>query len=144
MSDIAIAALLAGTVLVASTISVEIGLSVALIELLAGVIVGNAFHLAVPTWLGFLGSFAGILLTFQAGAEVDVVQFRSEWRASLSIGLVSFFAPFAVVAVLAYYGLDWSRRQAEIGGLALSTRASPSCTRCWWRRVSTGSSSGSG
>src|SRR5207253_1856575 len=121
MSDIAIAALLAGTVLVASTISIEIGLSVALIELLAGVVVGNAFHLAVPTWLGFLGSFAGILLTFQAGVEVDVVQFRSEWRASLSIGLVSFFAPFAVVAVLAYYGLDWSRRQAEIGGLALST-----------------------
>src|SRR5206468_1757852 len=97
MSDIAVAALLAGTVLLASTISVEIGLSVALIELLAGVIVGNAFHLDVPTWLSFLGSFAGILLTFQAGAEVDVAQFRREWKASLSIGLVSFFAPFATV-----------------------------------------------
>jgi hypothetical protein len=36
LSDIAIAALLAGTILVASTISVEVGLSVALIELLAG------------------------------------------------------------------------------------------------------------
>src|SRR5207245_10737756 len=35
--------------------------------------------------------------------------------------LVSFFAPFAVVAFVTYYGLDWSRRQAEIGGLALST-----------------------
>jgi Kef-type K+ transport system membrane component KefB len=121
MSDIAIAALLAGTVLLASTISVEIGLSVALIELVAGVIVGNAFHLDVPSWLSFLGSFAGILLTFQAGAEVDVAQFRREWRASLSIGLVSFAAPFLTVALLAYYGLDWSRRQAEIGGLALST-----------------------
>jgi Kef-type K+ transport system membrane component KefB len=121
MSDIAIAALLAGTVLLASTISVEIGLAVALIELLAGVIVGNAFHLDVPSWLSFLGSFAGIVLTFQAGAEVDVVQFRREWRASLAIGLVSFAAPFLTVALLAYYGLDWSRRQAEIGGLALST-----------------------
>jgi Kef-type K+ transport system membrane component KefB len=121
MSDIAVAALLAGTVLLASTISVEIGLSVALIELVAGVIVGNAFHLDVPSWLSFLGSFAGILLTFQAGAEVDVVQFRREWRASLSIGLVSFAVPFLTVALLAYYGLDWSRRQAEIGGLALST-----------------------
>jgi Kef-type K+ transport system membrane component KefB len=121
LSDIAVAALLAGTVLLASTISVEIGLSVALIELVAGVIVGNAFHLDVPSWLSFLGSFAGILLTFQAGAEVDVVQFRREWRASLSIGLVSFAAPFLTVALLAYYGLDWSRRQAEIGGLALST-----------------------
>src|SRR5207237_6101804 len=63
----------------------------------------------------------GIVLTFQAGAEVDVPQFRREWKASLSIGLVSFFAPFAVVGLLAYYALDWSRRQAEIGGLALST-----------------------
>ncbi len=121
MSDLAIAAILAGTILVASTISVEIGLSVALIELVGGVIVGNAFDLTVPSWLAFIGTFAGVVLTFQAGAEVDVPQFRREWRASLSIGLVSFFAPFAVVGLLAYYGLDWSRRQAEIGGLALST-----------------------
>jgi len=121
MSDIAIAAVLAGTVLLASTVSVEIGLSVALIELFAGFVVGNALHLEVPSWLGFLGSFAGIVLTFQAGAEVDVPQFRREWKASLSIGLVSFFAPFAVVGLLAYYGLGWDRRQAQIGGLALST-----------------------
>jgi Kef-type K+ transport system membrane component KefB len=121
LSDIAVAALLAGTILVASTISVEVGLSVALIELLAGVIVGNAFHLDVPGWLAFLGSFAGIVLTFQAGAEVDVPQFRREWKASLSIGLVSFFAPFAVVGTLCYYALGWNHRQAEIGGLALST-----------------------
>ena len=121
MSDLAIAAVLAATILVASTVSVEIGLSVALIELVGGVIVGNAFDLTVPSWLAFVGTFAGIVLTFQAGAEVDVPQFRREWRASLSIGLVSFFAPFAVVGLLAYYGLDWSRRQAEIGGLALST-----------------------
>jgi Kef-type K+ transport system membrane component KefB len=121
MSDIAIAALLAATILAASTISVEIGLSVALIELLAGVIVGNAFSLDVPGWLAFIGSFAGIVLTFQAGAEVDVPQFRREWKASLSIGLVSFAAPVVVVGLLCYYALGWNHRQAEIGGLALST-----------------------
>lgn len=121
MSDIAVAALLAVTILVASTISVEIGLSVALIELLLGVIVGNAFHVDVPSWLAFLGSFAGIVLTFQAGAEVDVPQFKREWKASVSIGLVSFFAPFAVVGTLCYFALGWTHRQAEIGGLALST-----------------------
>jgi Kef-type K+ transport system membrane component KefB len=121
MSDVAVAAVLALAILVASTISVEIGLSVALIELVAGFVVGNAFHLAVPGWLGFLGSFAGLLLTFQAGAEVDVPQLRRELKASLSIGLVSFFAPFAVVGLVCYYGLGWNHRQAEIGGLALST-----------------------
>ena len=121
MSDIAVAALLAGTIVLASTISVEAGISVALIELALGMVVGNAFSIDIPTWLSFIGSFAGIVLTFLAGAEVDVPQFKREWRASLSIGLVSFAAPFVVVGLLCYYGLDWTRRQSEIGGLALST-----------------------
>jgi Kef-type K+ transport system membrane component KefB len=121
MSDIALAALLALTILIASMISVEIGLAVALIELLAGVIVGNAFSLSIPSWLAFIGSFAGVVLTFQAGAEVDVPQFRREWRPSLAIGLASFFAPFAVAGLVAYYALGWNHRQAEICGLALST-----------------------
>jgi Kef-type K+ transport system membrane component KefB len=121
MTDIAVAAVLAGAILLASTVSVEMGISVALIELLLGVVLGNSLHIAVPDWLSFLGTFAGIVLTFLAGAEVDVPQFRREWRASLSIGLVSFFAPFAAVGLLCYYALDWTREQAEIGGLALST-----------------------
>jgi Kef-type K+ transport system membrane component KefB len=121
MSSIAIAAVLAGTILVASMVSVELGFSVALIELFLGALVGNVFSLDVPDWLTFVGSFAGIVLTFLAGAEVDVPQFRREWRASLSIGLVSFFGPFVVVGLLAYYGLGWNHRQAEIAGIALST-----------------------
>jgi Kef-type K+ transport system membrane component KefB len=121
MSDLAIAAVLAGTILLASTVSVEIGISVALFELFGGVVVGNALDVDVPSWLSFIGSFAGIVLTFLAGAEVDVPQLRREWRASLSIGLVSFAAPFVVVGLLAYYGLGWNHRQAEIAGIALST-----------------------
>jgi len=121
MSDIAVAAVLAGAVLLASMVSVEAGLSVALIELVAGFVVGNALGLDVPSWLSFVGTFAGVVLTFLAGAEVDVPQFRREWRASLSIGVVSFLAPFAVVGLLAYYALGWNHRQAEIAGTALST-----------------------
>lgn len=121
MSDFALAALLGGTILVASTISVEIGLSVALIELAAGVFVGNAFHPTIPDWLSFIGSFAGIVLTFLAGAEVDVPQFRREWRASVSIGGVSFFAPFFVAGSIAYWVLGWNLKQSEIAGIALST-----------------------
>jgi Kef-type K+ transport system membrane component KefB len=121
MSDIAVAAVLAAVILLASTISVEFGLSVALIELFLGVVAGNALHVHVTNWLSFIGSFAGITLTFLAGAEVDVPQFRREWQASLSIGLVSFFAPYVAVGLLAYYGLGWNHRQAEIAGIALST-----------------------
>jgi len=121
LSDIAVAAVLALTILIASMVSVEIGLAVALIELIGGVVVGNAFSLDVPGWLAFIGTFAGVVLTFQAGAEVDVPQFKREWKPSLAIGLASFFAPFVVVGLVAYYALGWNHRQAEIGGLALST-----------------------
>lgn len=121
MSDIAVAAVLAATILLASMVSVEIGISVALIELGAGVVVGSALNIDAPSWLSFLGSFAGILLTFLAGAEVDVPQLRREWKASGSIGLFSFGAPFVVVGLLAYYALGWNHRQAEIAGIALST-----------------------
>jgi Kef-type K+ transport system membrane component KefB len=121
VSEFALAALLGGAILVASTISVEVGLSVALIELAAGVFVGNVFHPELPDWLSFIGSFAGIVLTFLAGAEVDVPQFRREWRVSVSIGGVSFLAPFFVAGATAYWALGWNVKQAEIAGIALST-----------------------
>ncbi|MDP9257273.1 MAG: cation:proton antiporter [Actinomycetota bacterium] len=121
MGTFALAALLAGVVLLASMISVEVGITVALIELAAGVFVGNAFDVSIPDWLTFVGGFAGIVLTFLAGAEVDVPQFRREWRASLLLGGFSFAAPFLFVGLFAHYALGWSRGQAEIAGTALST-----------------------
>jgi len=121
MSGLAVAAILAGAILLAGTVSVEVGLSVAIVELAAGFVVGNAFDLTAPDWLTFIGTFAGVVLAFLAGAEVDTPQLRREWRASFSIGAVSFAAPFVVVGLLAYYGLGWNHRQAEIAGIALST-----------------------
>ena len=51
MSDLALAAVLGAGILLASTISVEIGLSVALVELAAGVLFGNVFDVQIPNWL---------------------------------------------------------------------------------------------
>ncbi|HSK15618.1 MAG TPA: cation:proton antiporter [Gaiellaceae bacterium] len=121
MSNLALAAVLAITVLVASTISVEIGISVALIELALGVVVGNVFDITSPEWLLFVALFAGIVLTFLAGAEVDVPQLRREWRASVAMGLASFAAPFLIALGFTYWALDWTLEQAQIAGIALST-----------------------
>jgi len=52
---------------------------------------------------------------------VDVPQLRREWRASASIGAVSFGAPFIVAMAACRYVAGWSGQQSEIGGLALST-----------------------
>ena len=122
MDPIQLAAILAGTVLLASVISVEIGLSVALIELGLGVVVGNLFSLDPNTdWLVFIATFASIVLTFLAGAEVDPDDFRERFAASVSIGLVSFAGPFIVAGLVAYGLLGWDTKAALIAGTALST-----------------------
>jgi Kef-type K+ transport system membrane component KefB len=113
--------ILAAAILAASTISVELGISVALIELALGVVVGNAFDTGIPDWLAFIGTFAGVVLVFLAGAEVDVPQFKREWKASLLLGSVSFAAPFLVAMAFAYWALGWSGDAAQIAGIALST-----------------------
>lgn len=92
-ATLTVAAVLATAALIASIFSVEIGLSVAVIEILAGVVIGNTTHLTAPDWLVFLASFGSVLLTFLAGAEVDPTALRRSWRASTAIGFGSFVAP---------------------------------------------------
>ncbi len=102
-------------------VSVRLGVSVAVVEIVAGLAVGNSLHLATPDWLVFLAAFGSVVLTFNAGAEIDPDQLRRTWRASLIIGSASFAAPFIAVLLLCRYVLGWSWAAAEIGGIALST-----------------------
>jgi Kef-type K+ transport system membrane component KefB len=121
MGSLALATAIAIIVLIASVISVELGLSVAILELVGGVIAGNVFGLESQPWLNFIAAFASVALTFLAGAEVDVEQLRREWRPSVGIGLASFGAPFLVAMAVAFWALNWSGKASAIAGIALST-----------------------
>lgn len=111
--------------LAASLISIRLGISVALVEILVGAIVGNlpdASHYVQQTeFTTFLASLGSVMLTFLAGAEIDPVSLRRHWKASLAIGFVSFLLPFLGAFGFCYLVLDWSLRAAEVGGIALST-----------------------
>jgi len=120
-TTLAVAAVLAVAALVASMFSVELGLSVAIIEILAGIIIGNTMHLATPDWLVFFASFGSVVLTFLAGAEVDPRALRKSWKASTAIGVVSFVAPFVAALLACHFLAGWDWRAAQIGGIALST-----------------------
>ena len=132
-----VAMVLGVAAVLASMVSVELGISVAIIEILAGVGLGNTLHLATQDWLVFLASLGTVVLTFNAGAEIDPAQLRRTWRASLLIGSASFAAPFTVVLLLCRYALGWSWQAAEIGGIALSTT---SVAVIWAVAVETGAS----
>jgi Kef-type K+ transport system membrane component KefB len=116
-----VAMVLAIAILIASMVSVELALSVSIIEILLGVAIGNALDLTAPEWLVFLAGVGAILLTFLAGAEVDPDEFRATWRHSVAIGVLSFAAPFAGAMLACRYLFDWTWPQAQIGGIALST-----------------------
>jgi Kef-type K+ transport system membrane component KefB len=122
VEPVQLAAVLAATVVLASMVSVELGLSVALIELAFGVFVGNMFDLDPgQDWLVFVANFASIVLTFLAGAEIDPDDFRERFGTSVTIGVVSFVGPFVVAALVAYGLLDWTVKASLIAGTALST-----------------------
>src|SRR5262245_5696535 len=140
-----IAAVWMGLALVGSLISIWTGISVALVEILIGVVVGNfavgleggtlhigiagagvitahLHHLLQSTeWTNFLALLGSGVLTFLAGAEIDPISLKANWRASVLIGVLSFAIPFIIVWLFAQFGLGWPLHQAQIAGIALST-----------------------
>ena len=121
MESLWIAMIAAILILLASVVSIEAGISVALIEITMGVIAGNVLGLTSPPWMDFLASFASILLTFLAGAEVDHQVLRERLKESLLIGGVSFLAPFLGAWAVCAWALGWSGPAAQLAGVALST-----------------------
>ena len=114
-----------GMALLASFISIRIGLSVALVEILIGAVFGNIpgirEHIQQTDYTTLLAGIGSILLTFLAGAEIDPVSLKKHWKASLSMGIVSFLLPLVGAFCFARYVFDWNFHASEIAGIALST-----------------------
>ena len=116
-----VSALWLGLALAASVISIWVGISVALIEIMVGAIAGNTIGLELAPWVNYLAGFGAILLTFLAGAEIDAAVIRRHVWSSLSIGIVGFLLPYLGVLGFAKFVVGWSWPQAQIAGLSLST-----------------------
>src|SRR2546421_3123935 len=140
-----IAAVWMGLALIGSLISIRTGISVALVEILVGVIAGNlavgleggTLHISIAgaststgglhhvlqstEWTNFLALLGSGVLTFLAGAEIDPVSLKANWRVSVLIGVLSFAVPFAVIWFVAQFIFGWPLHQAQIAGIALST-----------------------
>jgi len=106
-------------VFISSLLSLEIGLSVAIIEIVLGVIAGN-LGLMPEDWMLYLAGFGGIILTFLAGAEIDTKLMKDRFRESLLIGTASFLTPFLTASLFTYYAVGWSLSASLITGITLS------------------------
>jgi Kef-type K+ transport system membrane component KefB len=107
--------------LAASLVSIRLGISVALIEILIGVVAGNYLGIHTTPWIDFLATFGSGLLTFLAGAEIDPDSLKRHLKPAAAIGIVSFLVPFLAGAAFAYWLAHWERHAAYIAGISLST-----------------------
>lgn len=121
MADSWMAMVLGLLIFGASVVSVELGISAALIEIVLGVIGGNSMGLHATAWIDYLAGFGGIVLTFLAGAEVDTAVLREKFAASMVIGGLSFLLPFLGAWAMSLWLLHWTPDAAKITGIALST-----------------------
>ena len=110
-----------GLALISSLVSLRIGISVALVELIVGIVAGNSFQPQISEWINFLASFGAVVLTFLAGAELESQTLKRFWKESLVLGIIGFFAPFALSWIAAQFLLGWDLRAAQIAGIAMST-----------------------
>ena len=116
-----------GLALLASLISIRIGISVALVEIFLGFVAGNLgahFGSAIfqpNAWINFLAGFASVVLTFLAGAEIEPEAFRRQLKPTLAIGILSFLLPFLGAWAYAYWVIGWTWQASQIAGIALST-----------------------
>lgn len=107
-------------VFASSLVSLWAGLSVAIIEILVGTIVGT-LGLQPEEWMRFLAGFGGVFLTFLAGTEIDTRLMRERFRESVLLGCCSFLLPFIGVTLYTYLAAGWNLHAALIAGTALST-----------------------
>jgi Kef-type K+ transport system membrane component KefB len=123
------AALWLALAIVSALIASALRLSIALVEICVGVLVGAVIAwqaagdvLALNAdWVRFLASVGAVVLTFLAGAEIDPHILKLKWREVAAVGLIGFLAPFLGCAGVAFYLLGWSRDASWLCGVALST-----------------------
>ena len=130
MGDIlALASVWLALALVATLVAIVLRIATAMSEIIVGTIaqlaigalVGSAALGTDQSWIRFLAGTGAILLTFLAGAELDLGVLRSRWKETTTIGLIAFLAPFLGCAAVAFWILHWSREASWLAGIALST-----------------------
>jgi Kef-type K+ transport system membrane component KefB len=130
MTDIyALAALWLGLALAATLLSMWLRIATAMSEIIVGTVaqlvigalVGGAALGTNETWIKFLAGTGAILLTFLAGAELDIDLLRTRWKETTTVGIIAFLAPFLGCAAAAYWLLGWNRGASWLAGIALST-----------------------
>ncbi len=121
--DLYSTALIALVVVATGIASIRINVSSAILEAIAGILLGNFFGVRIEPWLDFLGTFGGLTLTFLAGSEVDLILLGKNLRPSLTIGAMAFVVPLVSEMLFLSLFTNWSYLAKLTTSLALTATA---------------------
>ncbi|RMF05556.1 cation:proton antiporter [Candidatus Woesearchaeota archaeon] len=98
------AAFLMGLLIVfGGILALELGLSVAIVEILLGLLGANLFGMAEEQWIPLMANFGLLGIMFFAGFETDANSIRKNWKKSAVLGITSFFVPFLVFYLASFF-----------------------------------------
>ena len=122
-TDLYSAALIAIIVVIAGIVGIRSRISSAVLEAMAGILLGNFLGVKVEPWLDFLGTFGGLMLILLAGAEVDLALLVKNARQSFTLGFMAFIVPFIGEILFLYTFTSWSFLAKMVTSLALTSTA---------------------
>ena len=108
-------------VFLAGVVSSKSKITPVLVELLAGLIIGNLFLLKINPTVDVLSNIGITVLMYIAGLEIDFDFMKSKLSQSLHIGLFSFFTPFVLIYLFCYFLYNFPPVTSMLISLALST-----------------------
>ena len=113
--------MVAAAIVISAIIGSRFRISSAIFEVLSGIILANIFGVKLESWLDFLGTYGGLVLTFLAGTEVEFLLLRKKAKASLTIGTLAFLAPLTAEFLFLSFATNWTLQAKISVGLALTT-----------------------
>ena len=119
-------------IFLSSLISLRLGLSVAIIEIVLGATAGS-LGLKTEEWMSYLATFGGILLTFLAGTEIDVQLMKDKFKESFLIGSFSFAVPFVGFSYLPIILSGGASMRRSLPVSLCLPLPSPWSTPYWWK-----------
>lgn len=108
-------------IVLAGVISIEIGISAAILEIIAGLIGYNFLGLSDLPWLEFLSNFGILGIMFFAGFEIDEEVLKRYFKKSVLIGFTSYFFPFTSLFLLSFFVFNFPLKTSLLVGISTST-----------------------
>lgn len=119
--DLYSTALIALVVVFTGVLSIRFHISSSILEAVAGIALGSFLGVRIEPWLDFLATFGGLMLTFLAGAEVDLSLLRKSAKPSFTIGIMAFVAPLIGEILFLSTLSDWTLISRLAASIALTT-----------------------